>query len=129
MGASAEFRDFQRSLDEFTDMALTVTGASPAHRAAAQLYQQQFRYYFYQSYLKQPILPKSTPAELKEIKTLLQQFLKNTPPKKAQILKRSFNLFLHEGVSNMKMPRIAIYRYAAFVLQPAGSQATIPLPF
>jgi hypothetical protein len=65
MGANGNFRDFEAALQDFTTKALAATNSAPDSPKSAyvHLYEKQFRYQFYQSYVEKDLLSRPLTAE------------------------------------------------------------------
>ncbi|HXX18102.1 MAG TPA: hypothetical protein VEJ46_01755 [Candidatus Acidoferrum sp.] len=160
--ARAEFSDLEMALKNFETKALADTQppADPQKRAFAVLYEEQFRYQFYQSYERKiakldaaeskpapsPQLPatakdatpatsnKSSPAdstntdEMTKAKNRFGELLGALPDDKLHELHAAFGqvLGLHELDNET---RLAVYRYAIFLLEPSPSENSYPPPF
>jgi hypothetical protein len=132
MGANANYNDFSRQLNDFTTLALKATSGEGTYdtirTAYAQLYQNQFAYLFYQSYIKavsnhEP-QNKRALAQLNRAKHYLEHCMKRLPS-----VRVSFNKLMirHKGVS--PIPELSIYLYAISILQSAADPEFSPPPF
>ena len=132
MGASGDFNDFNRQLYNFTTLALKATSGGGSYdtlRAAyAQLYQHQFAYLFYQSYIKggqnHSTDNKQTSAQLDRAKHYLEQSIKHLPTVSASFQKL---MIYHQRVPSI--PKLSIYLYAISILQSAADPEFSPPPF
>lgn len=133
MGANGSFRDLEIALTNFTQEAIKPCGQSGdrvrLQRAYAELYQLQFRDYFYRSYEKTHPMPSVDAKRLNKAKAQLADLLKNTPPPEAAQLKMYFDQFRQVAIQANAMPEDRVYEYAVMVLQRKGPIAPSAPPF
>jgi len=151
-----DFAAFEAALKNFTAKALVDADppADSTKQALAALYQDQFRYQFYQEYEvgngKQPNTRQTQlPAE-KEAAPSRSSPTAPTAPEDTDQMTRAKNRFgellgglpddkLHElhgafgevlGLHPLDEPmRLAVYRYAIFLLEPSTGPSSYPPPF
>ena len=153
----ADFASFESALKDFTAKALAGTPRVTAieREAYANLYGKQFRYKFYQSYGPKPAdrqketsLREATAAEKKSgtvsssttrppasdtdemtrAKNRLAELLGALPDEELHELHAA----LGEVVSLHRLDnatRLAVYRYAIFLLEPNAAESSYPPPF
>jgi hypothetical protein len=147
--ARADFAAFEAALKTFTAKALVDAEppANPEKQALAALYQDQFRYEFYQGYeaktMKGPNPIKtaetpSTPAnppvapsdtdQMTKAKNRFGELLGALPDDKLHELHGAFGEVVGLHALDQAM-RLAIYRYAIFLLEPGGGDSFYPPPF
>jgi hypothetical protein len=133
MGANGNFRDFQKTLDDFTIKALAGTKTAEDSQKAAyvHLYEKQFRYQFYQSYAQKDFLTRPlTPDELDEMTKAKNRFgevLGILPEESLHAVHAAFRqIFDAAPVTNLT--KLEIYRYAIFVLAPSKDKPFSPPP-
>jgi hypothetical protein len=156
--ARADFAEFEASLKSFTTKALADAQgpADPQKQVLAALYARQFRYEFYQRYAPKIVKPgpaeklgagsrsaagetKSRAAvssestsedadEMTKAKNLFGELLGALPDDKLHELHAAFGevVGLHALTNAM---RLAVYRYAIFLLQPSSEESSYPPPF
>ena len=153
----ADFASFESALKDFTAKALAGTPRVTAieREAYANLYGKQFRYKFYQAYEPKPRDPQketspredtavekkagtvssrtSLPSasdtdEMTRAKNRLAELLGALPDEKLHELHAA----LGEVVSLHTLDnstRLAVYRYAIFLLEPSAAESSYPPPF
>jgi hypothetical protein len=134
MGATGNFRDFQKALDDFTTKALAVSSKPPgSHDAAyAALYEKQFRYEFYQRYAlrlseNRPLTAEEA-AEYSKAKNRFGEFLGLLPEDQAHIIHAAFSQIFDAGpVSDVT--KLEVYRFAISVLESPKDKPFAPPPF
>jgi hypothetical protein len=134
MGARGNFGDFERSLADFTAKALAATDppADDIKKAYAALYEKQFRFDFYREYeLKNfnppPLTPEESEAFTKS-KNHFGELLGLLPEDKMHSLHAAFgDIFAAGGVPDAT--KIAVYRYAIFLLESPAEKPYSPPPF
>jgi hypothetical protein len=134
MGARGNFGDFERALNDFTAKALAATDppADAQKKAYAALYAKQFRYDFYREYEQKnfnppPFTPEESDAFTKA-KNHFGELLGLLPEEKMHELHRSFGeIFAAGGVPDAT--KLAVYRYAIFLLEPPAQTPYFPPPF
>jgi hypothetical protein len=134
MGATGNFRDFQKALDDFTAKALgAATKAPDPQRAAyAALYEKQFRYQFYQSYVQRDLLTRPlTPEESDDYAKAKNHFgevIGLLPDETLHPVHAAFRQIFDAGpVSDVT--KLELYRFAIFLLAPAKDKPFSPPPF
>jgi hypothetical protein len=133
-GATANFADFQKSLDDFTAKALAATGKLPGTEAAAYtaLYQKQFRYEFYQRYAQR--LSENRPltveeaAEYSKAKNRFGEFLGLLPEDQAHVIHAAFSHIFDAGPVR-DVTKLALYRFAISVLESPKDKPFSGPPF
>jgi hypothetical protein len=134
VGATGNFRAFQKALDEFTAKALSVSNkASGTQEAAyAALYEKQFRYEFYQR-CEQRItggrpLTAEEAAEYSKAKNRFGEFLGLLPEDKAHIIHAAFSQ-IFDGGPVTDVTKLELYRFAISVLESAQDKPFSSPPF
>jgi hypothetical protein len=131
MGATGNFRDFQKALDDFTTKALTATNSRPA-MLYASLYEKQFRYDFYQSYaqkgfLSRPLTPEES-DELAKAKNRFGEVLGLLPDETLHPVHSAFRQ-IFDAAQVSDLTKLELYRYAIFILAPQKDKPFSPPPF
>lgn len=143
--ALADFREFDSALKDFTAKALATTDppADALKSAYAALYEKQFRYAFYQSYEQktpkpQPPAAPAAPAAtaqasadadpLTKAKNHFGELLDALPDDKMHALHAAFGQVVGRHAVTNKT-RLAVYRYAIFLLEPSSPAPLAPPPF
>ena len=134
MGARGNFGDFDHALNDFTTKALAATDppADAQKKAYAALYAKQFRYDFYREYQQKnfnppPLTPEESDAFTKA-KNHFGEMLGLLPEDKMHELHRAFGeIFAAGGVPDAT--KLAVYRYAIFLLQSPAEAPDSPPPF
>ena len=134
MGARGNFGDFERALKNFEAKALTATdpAADDVKKAYTALYEKQFRYAFYQQYEEKnfnppPLTPDESDAFTKS-KNHFGELLGLLPTDKIHELHAAFgDIFAGGGVPDAT--KVAVYRYAIFLLEPPSEPLYSPPPF
>jgi len=134
MGATGNFRAFQKALDDFTAKTLAATHKDPATTPAAYaaLYEKLFRYQFYQSYtqkdfLSRPLTPDES-DELAKAKNRFGEVLGLLPDESLHSVHTAFRqIFDPAPVTNLT--KLELYRYAIFLLAPVKDKPFSPPPF
>ena len=134
MGALGNFRDFQKSLDDFTAKALAASNKAPGTQEAAYaaLYEKQFRYEFYQGYelrlSANRALTAEEAAEYSKAKNRFGEFLGLLPEDQAHIIHAAFSQIFDAGpVSDVT--KLELYRFAIFVLESPKDKPFSSPPF
>jgi hypothetical protein len=134
MGANGNFRDFDAALEDFTSKALAATGtaADSPKSAYARLYEKQFRYQFYQSYIDKDVLLRPLTAEESDAyvkaKNHFGEVLGLLADDKLHSVHSAFRQIFDVGpVSDLT--KLALYRFAIFLLAPAQDRPFSPPPF
>jgi hypothetical protein len=133
-GACGNFGDFERALNDFTAKALAATEppADAQKKAYAALYEKQFRYDFYREYQQKnfnppPLTPEESDAFTKA-KNHFGELLGLLPEDKMHDLHATFGeIFAAGGVPDAT--KLAVYRYAIFVLESPLETPYSPPPF
>ena len=134
MGALGNFRDFQKSLDDFTAKALAASNKAPGTQEAAYaaLYEKQFRYEFYQRYelrlSANRALTAEEAAEYSKAKNRFGEFLGLLPEDQAHLIHAAFSQIFDAGpVSDVT--KLKLYRFAIFVLESPKDKPFSSPPF
>ena len=134
MGAIGNFRDFQKALDDFTAKALAATDNPSGSQNAvyAALYEKQFRYQFYQSYVQKSVLARPlTPEESDEFAKAKNRFgevLGLLPDHTLHPVHSAFRQVFDAGpVSDVT--KLELYRFAITLLAPPKDKPFSPPPF
>jgi hypothetical protein len=133
-GARGNFGDFERALNDFTAKALAATEppADAQKKAYAGLYEKQFRYDFYREYQQKnfnppPLTPEESDAFTKA-KNHFGELLGLLPEDEMHQLHRAFGeIFAAGGVPDAT--KVAVYRYAIFLLESPTEAPYSPPPF
>jgi len=133
-GARGNFGDFEHALNDFTAKALAATEppADAQKKAYAALYEKQFRYDFYREYEQKNFNPpRLTPEEsdaFTKAKNHFGELLGLLPEDKMHDLHRAFGeIFAAGGVPDST--KLAVYRYAIFLLESPTEAPYSPPPF
>src|SRR5277367_6598822 len=134
MGATGNFRDFQKALDDFTAKALAATDKRPGTQEAAYaaLYEKQFRYEFYQRYEQRitgnrPLTAEES-AEYSKAKNRFGEFLGLLPEDRAHTVHAAFSQIFDPGpVSDIT--KLELYRFAISCLESPKDTPFSPPPF
>lgn len=134
MGARGNFSDFEHALNDFTAKALAATEppADAQKKAYAALYEKQFRYDFYREYEQKnfnppPLTPEESDAFTKA-KNRFGELLGLLPEDKMHDLHSAFGeIFAAGGVPDAT--KVAVYRYAIFLLESPTETPFSPPPF
>jgi hypothetical protein len=161
MGARGDFRDFEQALKNFTAKALAATDppADAVKTTTAALYEKQFRYDFYRSYMPQSQKPPAPVAKPPATKPAVNATgapgsAPASPPaaspEDAGPMTQAKNRFgeLLDGLPADKLreihkafgqifsggpvtdtAKLAVYRYAIFCLEPSSATPFSPPPF
>jgi len=134
MGARANFRDFDRALNDFAAKALAATNppADEAKKAYAALYAKEFRYDFYREYEQKnfnpPPLTREESDAFTKAKNHFGELLGLLPEDQMHQLHRSFGeIFAGGGVPDAT--KLAVYRYSIFLLESPAEPPHSPPPF
>jgi len=134
MGATGNFRDFQKALDDFTTKALAVSNKPPGTQqdAYAALYEKQFRYEFYQRYEQRisgnrPLTAEES-AEYSKAKNRFGEFLGLLPEDQAHIIHAAFSR-IFDGAPVSDVTKLELYRFAISVLESPKDTPFSPPPF
>jgi hypothetical protein len=145
--ARADFAAFEAALKDFAAKAFTDAPPQPASQKAAYagLYEKQFRYLFYQEYeaktlrRAKPAAPAAKPPAAEEqarsnadpvtmAKNRFGKLLELLPDDKMHELHRAFGDVIGPHTISEPM-RLAVYRYAIFILEPPSATPFAPPPF
>jgi hypothetical protein len=134
MGARGNFADFEHALNDFTAKALATTEppADAQKKAYATLYDKQFRYDFYREYEQKNFNPPPLTLEesdaFTKAKNHFGELLGLLPEDKMHDLHRAFGeIFAAGGVPDAT--KLAVYRYAIFLLESPAETPYSPPPF
>ena len=134
MGANGNFRDFAAALQDFTTKAWAATNSAPdsPKAAYARLYEKQFRYQFYQSYVERDLLSRPLTAEESDgytkAKNHFGEVLGLLPDEKLHAVHSAFRQIFDAGpVSDVT--KLELYRLAIFILAPPKDQPFSSPPF
>jgi len=131
--ARTDFEGLQEAVDAFTKTAIADAEPPPdaAKAAYAGLYEKQFRYEFYRQYEQKNINPPLTPAEdlqFTKAKNRFGELIGLLPNAKAHQVHAAFGEIV--GVHQVSMAmKLALYRYAIFILEPPSGKPFAPPPF
>jgi hypothetical protein len=134
MGATGNFRDLQKALDDFTAKALAAANKLPGTQDAAYaaLYEKQFRYEFYQRYelrlSENRALTAEESAEYSKAKNRFGEFLGLLPEDQAHILHAAFSQ-IFDGGPVSDVTKLKLYLFAIFVLESPKDTPFSPPPF
>lgn len=131
--ARANFAGFETAVKAFMTKGLAdVQLPSDALKIAyANLYEKQFRYEFYRTYEEKNLNPPLTPEENDQFgkaKNRFGELLGLLPEDKAHEVHEAFGEIV--GTHPVSLPmKLALYRYAIFVLEPPSEKPFAPPPF
>jgi hypothetical protein len=131
--ARTNFAGFEGALKEFVLKAIADAQPPPAATKAAYivLYEKQFRYEFYRSYAEKNTNPALTPEEsdqYSKAKNRFGELLGLLPEDKAHEMHEAFGEIV--GTHEVSLPmKLALYRYAIFILEPPSEKPFAPPPF
>lgn len=131
--AAADFTGFEDAVSAFTKTAIADAQTAPSETkiAYARLYEKQFRYEFYREYEQKNLQPRLTPVEDVEFtkaKNRFGELVGVLPYAKAHQVHGAFGEIV--GVHQISMAiKLAVYRYAIFVLEPPTEKPFAPPPF
>jgi len=134
MGATANFRDFQAALDNFTAKAFTAANKQPGSPAVAYatLYEKQFRYEFYRNYAQKTSqstqLTDEQSDEFSKAKNRFGELLGLLPDEIAHIVHSAFSQIFSGGAVD-DVTKLEVYRYAIFLLESPTDKPFSPPPF
>lgn len=134
MGATGNFRDFQKAVEDFTAKALAATNKPSGSQTAAYaaLYEKQFRYQFYQSYVQKDLLRRPlTPEESDEFAKAKNRFgevLGLLPDQTLHPVHAAFRQIFEAG-QLPDVTKLELYRFAIFLLAPPKDKPFSPPPF
>jgi hypothetical protein len=131
--ARRNFLGMESALKEFA--AKAVADAQPAPNATkvayVNLYEKQFRFEFYRAYAQKDLNPALTPEESDQVgkaKNRFGELLGLLPEDKAREVHEAFGEIVGTHEINLPM-KLALYRYAIFVLEPPSETPFSPPPF
>jgi hypothetical protein len=131
--AAADFAGFEGAVRNFTKTAVADAQPSPdaAKLAYIDLYGKQFRYEFYREYEQKDLNPKLTPEEnlqFTKAKNRFAELLGLLPTDKAHPVHAAFGETV--GLHQVSMAiKLALYRYAIFILEPPTRKPFAAPPF
>lgn len=131
--AAADFAGFEDAVSAFTKTAIADAETRPSETriAYAHLYQKQFRYEFYREYEQRDLQPRLTPQEdvgFTKAKNRFGELIGVLPDAKAHQVHAAFGEIV--GVHQISMAvKLAVYRYAIFILEPPAEKPFAPPPF
>jgi len=129
----ANFAGFEGALKQFVLKAMAEAQPAPNATKAVYivLYEKQFRYQFYRSYAEKNPNPALTPDESEQYSKAKNRFgelLGLLPEDKAHEVHEAFGEIV--GTHEVSMPmKLALYRYAIFILEPPSQKPFAPPPF
>lgn len=131
--ARANFVDFETAVKAFTTKALADVQPPPdsGKIARATLYEKQFRYDFYRGYQDKNSNPQLTPEEndqFSKAKNRFGELLGLLPEDRARDVHEAFGVIVGAHPVSLQM-KLALYRYAIFVLEPPSEEPFAPPPF
>jgi hypothetical protein len=132
MAAMENFNHFSKQLNAFTALALKATSGGGTYDAIqasyAYLYQKQFAYLFYQSYIKagsnHGAKHTRSLAQLNRAKHYLDRCMQRFPE-----VSTSFSQVMASHKDVPSIPRLSIYLYAIGMLQSVADPEFSPPPF
>jgi hypothetical protein len=131
--AAADFAGFEDAVKAFTKTAIVDAQPPPdaAKVAYVDVYGKQFRYEFYREYEQKDLNPKLTPEEdlqFTKAKNRFGELLGLLPNGKAHQVHAAFGETV--GLHQVSMAiKLALYRYAIFILEPPSGKPFAPPPF
>jgi hypothetical protein len=131
--ALANFAGFEDAVKAFTATAIAGAQTPPDATtiAYAGLYQKQFRYEFYREYEQKNLHPPLTPDEglqFTRAKNRFGELIGVLPDAKMHQVHVAFGEIV--GVYEISMAmKLAVYRYAIFILEPPSEKPFAPPPF
>lgn len=131
--ARANFLGFEGALKEFVAKAAadSQSAPDPTKIAYINLYEKQFRRDFYRAYAEKNLNPPLMPEEddqFHRAKNRFGELLGLLPEDKAHEAHEAFGEIV--GTHEISLPmKLALYRYAIFVLEPPTEPAFAPPPF
>jgi hypothetical protein len=131
--ARADFLDFEAAVKAFTTKALADEQPTPdaAKVAYARLYEKQFRYDFYRGYQEKDPSPQLTPEENDQFgraKNRFGELIGLLPEDKSHEVHEAFGDIVGPHPVSLPM-KLALYRYAIFILEPPAEKPFAPPPF
>jgi hypothetical protein len=131
--ARADFLGFESALKEFISKAVADAQPAPDTTKIAyiNLYEKQFRYEFYRAYAEKNLNPPLAPIEEDQFgkaKNRFGELLGLLPEDKAHEVHEAFGEIV--GTHEISLPmKLALYRFAIFVLEPSSETPFSPPPF
>ena len=131
--ARANFLGFESALKEFVAKAAADSqpAPDPTKTAYINLYEKQFHYDFYRAYAEKNLNPALTPEEDEQFhraKNRFGELLGLLPVDKGHEVHEAFGEIV--GTHEISLPmKLALYRYAIFVLEPPSETPFSPPPF
>lgn len=131
--ARTDFLSFENALREFVSKAVSDAQPAPDSTKVAyvDLYEKQFRYEFYRAYAEKNLNPPLAPIEEDQFgkaKNRFAELLGLLPEDKAHEVHEAFGEIV--GTHKLSLPmKLALYRYAIFVLEPPSETPFAPPPF
>jgi len=145
--ARKQFANFDQAVKDFTDLALASTNppADSVKKAYAALYEKHFRYDFYLGFEQKAALATTAPPAspsgehpadktakeldpLTKAKNHFGELFGMLPDEKIHEVHAAFGKVLAATEENNET-KLAVYRYAIFVLEPPSAQPYSPPPF
>lgn len=131
--AGADFLGFENALAAFTQTAIADAQPAPdaAKLARIELYRKQFRYEFYRQYEEKNLNPPLSPEQglqFTKAKNRFGELIGLLPDAQAHQVHSAFGEVV--GAHQMSMAiKLALYRYAIFILEPPSAKPFSPPPF
>ena len=131
--ARTDFLSLENALREFVSKAVSDAQPAPDSTKVAyiDLYEKQFRYEFYRAYAEKNLNPPLAPIEEDQFgkaKNRFAELLGLLPEDKAREVHEAFGEII--GTHQISLPmKLALYRYAIFVLEPPSETPFAPPPF
>lgn len=131
--AAAGFTGFENAVKNFTQTAIADAQPPPdeAKLACISLYGKQFRYEFYREYEDKTLNASLTPEQsdrFTKAKNRFGELIGLLPNDKAHQVHAAFGEIV--GLHHLSMPmKLALYRYAIFILEPPSGKPFSSPPF
>jgi len=131
--ARTNFAGFENALKEFALKAMADAQSPPDATKSAYivLYEKQFRYEFYQAYAQKNPNAALTPEQSDQYgkaKNRFGELLGLLPEERAHEVHEAFGEIV--GTHEVSLPmKLALYRYAIFILEPPSEKPFAPPPF
>jgi hypothetical protein len=131
--AAADFAGFENAAKNFTQTAIADAQPPPdaAKIAYIDLYGKQFRYEFYREYADKSLTASLTPDEslqFTKAKNRFGELIGLLPDTQAHQVHAAFGEIV--GLHHVSMAiKLALYRYAIFILEPPSGKPFAPPPF
>jgi hypothetical protein len=131
--ARADLLDFETAVKAFTTKALADEQPAPdaGKVAYVRLYEKQFRYDFYRGYQEKDPSPQLTPEENDQFgkaKNRFGELLGLLPEDKSHEVHQAFGDIVGPHPVSLSV-KLALYRYAIFILEPPTEKPFAPPPF